>query len=114
MLMISEVLNSISTACLIVSKESLGITPWIVWAVIGIIGGYMAARLLRPDLSAALFLIVGIAGSLLGGWGYTWIFGSTDEDIYISLLTSAVICGLFLWVLSNIISKSSTENDDNE
>jgi|GEM_PF-610716 len=111
--MLTAILSSLPG--LILCKASLGATPWIVWTVIGIVGGYMAGRLLRPDLSTALYLVVGIVGAIAGGWCYTLIFGVTDEDIYISLLSSAVVCGIFLWVASKMtptdVSGGGSEDD---
>lgn len=83
---------------MVLCEASLGYMPWIVWAIVGIVGGYMAGRLLRPDLSSALYMVVGIAGAILGGWCYTLVFGTTDQDVYVSLLSSVVVCALFLWV----------------
>lgn len=100
--MISDLLTAVSQAgslpAMVICEATLGSVPWIVWTIIGIVGGYMAGRLLRPDLSAALYLVVGIAGAILGGWCYTLVFGTTDQDVYVSMLSSVVVCALFLWV----------------
>lgn len=91
----------------------LELTPsaWIVWAIIGIIGGYTCGRLLTDGPSVLVNLIVGILGSTLGGWLFVRFFGDDDRSIYISLLTSALLCAILLWILYLIFRKRGTERD---
>lgn len=79
----------------------LELTPsaWIVWAIIGIIGGYSCGRLLTDGPSVLVNLIVGILGSTVGGWLFVRYFGDDDRSIYLSLITSALLCVILLWLL---------------
>ena len=40
---------------------------WIVWTIIGIIGGFMVGRLVPKIRSTAFAVCVGICGALIGG-----------------------------------------------
>lgn len=77
------------------------LTPsvWIVWSVIGIIAGYMSWRLLEPVTTMLVDMPVGIVSALASGWAYTRVAGSDDTDIYVSLLVSAAVSGIVLWLL---------------
>ena len=72
---------------------------WIVWSVIGIIAGYMSWRLLEPVTTMLVDMPVGIVSALASGWAYTRVAGSDDTDIYVSLLVSAAVSGIVLWLL---------------
>ena len=69
----------------------MGSTLWMVWTVIGIIGGFMVGRLVGKVRSVALSVCVGICGALLGG-------------------CLSVVCGLFLWILVAASPKSGGDD----
>lgn len=89
-------------------------TLWIVWGVIGIIGGYMGARLLQPDRNMAVPLICSIAGALLGGWAYVAIFGMTEQNGYLSLITSMILCALCLWIYCSAADRMARRRRDED
>ncbi len=89
-------------------------TLWIVWAVIGVIGGYMGAKLLLPHRGILPPVFVSVIGSLLGGWLYVTLFGMTDQNGYVSLITSMILCALFLWVYCAVCDRSAERKRENE
>ena len=89
---------------------TIDITNWIVWAVIGIIGGYMTGRLLtNGGLSRVLNVIFGIIGAVGGGYALSVWFGVNNYGQTISLLGSVVVCALVLWFLNLIFPKKSDD-----
>lgn len=88
-------------------------TTWIVWAVIGIIAGYMTGRLIGGGRRTALNVIVGIVGAVLGGWLFVASVGDSENNQIISLLTSLFVSGVFLWILTIILPKPKSEDDEN-
>ena len=84
---------------------------WVVWTIIGLIGGYMAGRLIPRLRSVAFSVCVGICGAILGGWLFILI-GDTMTMQVLSLVASAVMCGVFLWILSVASPKNSDDDDD--
>lgn len=91
----------------------LELTPsaWIVWAIIGIIGGYSCGRLLTDGPSVLVNLIVGILGSTVGGWLFVRYFGDDDRSIYLSLITSALLCAILLWLLYMVFRKKESDSN---
>ena len=83
----------------------MGATLWIVWAIIGVIGGYMAGKLL-------LDVCVGVCGALLGGWLLVVFLGNNENMQVFSLVTSAVACAILLWALSLILPGKPDDDDD--
>ncbi|MCC8070180.1 MAG: GlsB/YeaQ/YmgE family stress response membrane protein [Bacteroidales bacterium] len=91
---------------------SIGISTWLVWGLIGVIGGYMAGRLIGSGQSmVVLNVVVGIIGAVIGGWVTISYFGQNDQGQTLSLVGSVIICGLLLWVL-NIFVKGRDEPDE--
>ena len=91
----------------------LELTPsaWIVWAIIGIIGGYSCGRLLTDGPSVLVNLFVGILGSTVGGWLFVRFFGDDDRSIYLSLITSALLCAILLWLLYMVFRKKESDSN---
>ena len=90
----------------------MGATLWIVWAIIGVIGGYMAGKLLHTAHSVVLDVCVGVCGALLGGWLLVVFFGNNENMQVFSLVTSAVACAILLWTLSLILPGKPDDDDD--
>lgn len=84
---------------------------WIVWTIIGIVGGFMVGKLVKKVRSTAFAVCVGICGALLGGW-LMLLVGSTATLQAVSLLTAAVGCAIFLWILCVANPKSGGDIDD--
>lgn len=67
---------------------------FIIWIVVGGILGWLASLMMRTDAQQGLFLnvVVGIIGSLLGGWLLSPLFGAgtinADDFSLMSLLVS--------------------------
>ncbi len=83
---------------------------WIVWTIIGIIGGFMVGRLVPKVRSTAFSVCVGICGALLGGW-LLLLIGSTATMQAVSLATAAAGCALFLWIMCLASPKSGDDSD---
>ncbi|MDE6190406.1 MAG: hypothetical protein K2G47_02160 [Muribaculum sp.] len=84
---------------------------WIVWTIIGIVGGFMVGRLVRKVRSTAFAVCVGICGALLGGW-LMLLVGSSATMQAVSLLAAAACCAVFLWIMCAAIPKSGGDSDD--
>ena len=67
----------------------MGATLWIVWAIIGVIGGYMAGKLLHTAHSVVLDVCVGVCGALLGGWLLVVFSGCVCDIAVDSVIDSA-------------------------
>ncbi len=87
------------------------ITTWIVWAVIGIIAGYMTGRLINEGRRTALNVIVGIVGAIAGGWLCVHFFGDSENMQILSLVTALIVSGLLLWILGLV---APVNKDDDE
>lgn len=92
---------------------AIGATDWLVWALIGVIGGYMAGRLLTSGgMALALRVIIGIAAAIGGGYAFLMWFGENDYGQTISLVGSVVVCGIVLWLISLIFRSPDTPEDE--
>lgn len=82
--------------------EAEVLTPsvWIVWVVIGITAGFMTGRLIPDGAPLWLTVVAGIAAACVGGWLFTRIFGCSDTDFYLSLVSSALLSGIVLWIVT--------------
>ena len=57
----------------------IGLTTWLVWALIGAVGGYMCGRLMTSGgVPAAVNVAVGIASAIGGGYAFIRWFGEND------------------------------------
>lgn len=86
---------------------------WIVWTIIGIIGGFMAGRLVPKIRSTAFAVCVGICGALLGGWIFILV-GDSSTMQAVSLGAAAVMCAFFLWILYLVSPRRSDDDEDME
>lgn len=94
-----------------ITTAYIGLTNWLVWALTGTIGGYMAGRLLTSG-GAALWLcvIIGIIAAIGGGYlCMTWS-GGNNYGQTIALVGAVAACGIVLWLLS-IVFKRHSDND---
>jgi len=68
--------------------------------IIGIISGFVAGKIMRGGgFGVIINLLVGIAGSVLGGWVFS-LLGITTSGIIGSLITSVIGAVLLLWIIS--------------
>lgn len=78
------------------------LVTWIVWALIGIVAGYMCSRLLLDGCRSVVCSVAGICGALLGGWSFMTLAdpapGVAFERMEIVSLVVALCCSaLVLW-----------------
>lgn len=75
----------------------------------------MVGRLIPHIRSTALAVCVGICGALLGGFLFIVLLGTGSIDMEVlSLASSAVICALFLWVLSLATRRRHKDDVDDD
>jgi len=84
----------------------------IVWLVIGGVIGWVASLIMRTDAQQGIFLnvIVGIVGSMLGGWFLSPLFGvSTINQSNFSLpgLLVSLLGAVVLLAIVNLIRRGS-------
>lgn len=91
---------------------SLSPSVWIVWIIIGIIGGYMTGQMLPSGAPTWLTLIVGIAAACTGGWLFTHFFGGDDTRIYLSLVISALFTAIAMWITHIIVRHRMSGSDE--
>lgn len=91
-----------------------GASMWIVWAIIGLIGGYMTGRLISRVRSVGLAVCVGICGALLGGFLFIVLCGTAGTMEALSLATAAGMCAIFLWLLVIASPRGSRDDDEYE
>lgn len=89
----------------------MGASLWIAWALIGLIGGFMVGKLIPRIRNLTLALCVSICGALLGGYLFLVFLGTDSINTEVlSLVSSAVVCALFLWVFT--LASPRRNNDD--
>lgn len=81
--------------------QEVGTGTLFVWALIGLIGGYMTGRMrMRGTGYIVISVIVGIIAAVVGGWIYVSLFGGDEQNEYISLIASVAVCCIGLWIFS--------------
>ena len=70
---------------------------FIVWIVMGAVIGWLASLIMNTNQGFILDVVVGIVGSLLGGWLLTPLFGIPSE------LTTLSIPSLLIALLGAVI-----------
>lgn len=88
------------------NEVSLTFTIWLSWGLVGLIMGYMVARLTKPKGLLWANVLVGILAAIGGGWCLVYLFGATEKMVYASLLVALGVSVLFLWILSKLKGKS--------
>ena len=75
---------------------------FLLFIFIGAFAGFLAAKIFKGKSSGFVVnLVVGIIGSIVGGWIFKALDIFTDGGSFmISLITSTVGAILFLWILS--------------
>ncbi|HWG58260.1 MAG TPA: GlsB/YeaQ/YmgE family stress response membrane protein [Candidatus Acidoferrales bacterium] len=73
---------------------------WLVWTiVIGILAGWIAGRLMKGrDMGLLMDLVVGIVGSVLGGWLFA-IVGLAAYGLIARLIMAIVGAVFLLWLV---------------
>ena len=79
-----------------------GIISFIGWLIIGAIIGWIAGKLwVGHGFGLLGNVLVGIAGSFIGGFLFGWIFGTTGIGGWISAILGAVV----LLIIAGLIKK---------
>lgn len=64
---------------------------WIIWIILGILAGFVAGKLFSGHGHGLIVnLILGIAGSLLGGWLFSLLGGSVTDAFSLKAFLVAV------------------------
>lgn len=67
------------------------LTTLLVWALIGLIAGFIAEMVTKGNQSWGMNIVVGILGAILGGWLSTLLTGRGVEGLDpVSLLIAAI------------------------
>lgn len=82
-------------------STAIGASTYLVWALIGLIGGYMNGRMRQLGGGYTFIsVVVGIVAAMAGGWLYIVLFGPGGQNPYISLISSVAVCAIGLLILS--------------
>ncbi|MCI9607762.1 MAG: hypothetical protein HFJ94_06275 [Muribaculaceae bacterium] len=92
---------------------AIGASTWLVWALIGIIAGYMAGKLLyNRGVPVFAALCVGILSAVGGGYAFIRWFGQNDYGQTISLVGAAVVAAIVLWCLYFIFGRKPQDGEE--
>ncbi|MCM1484120.1 MAG: hypothetical protein NC043_07270 [Muribaculaceae bacterium] len=95
--------------------EQVGISTVLVWALIGLIGGYMTGRMRQRGAGyTVLAVVVGIVAAVAGGWIYIALFGAGGQNPYISLIISVAVCAIGLWLFSFMSRRRKLPDDTDD
>lgn len=76
---------------------------WIVWIVIGLVAGWVAERLTASRHGLITNLIVGLIGSVIGGWIVNGLGFAYDETRFWPSLGVSVLGAIVLLVVLNLV-----------
>lgn len=80
---------------------------WLGWIIIGAIAGWLAGKLMRGGGFGLLVnILVGIAGSVIGGRVFGLLGMSVGSGVIPSFVTALIGAVLLLWIIS-LFKKSS-------
>ena len=78
----------------------IGTSIWLVWALIGLIGGFMTGRFKGAGGGFTLLaVIIGIVGAIGGGVLFAALAGVDEQMQYASLIAAVAVASLLLWIL---------------
>ena len=76
----------------------------IIWLIIGGIVGWLAGMIMRDNQGILLNIVVGIIGSVIGGW----LFGAGINDVItINTFIYSLIGAIILLAIVNLIRRGS-------
>lgn len=83
---------------------------FIIWLVVGGLIGWVASKIMNTDAQQGIFLniVVGIVGSMLGGWLVAPLLGSAtvnQNDFSIMGLLSSLIGAVILLAIVNLVRR---------
>ena len=84
----------------------------IIWLVVGGLIGWVASMIMRTDAQQGMFLnvVVGIIGSMLGGWFVAPLLGAgtvNQNDFSIRGLAASLIGAVILLAIVNLVRRGS-------
>jgi len=89
---------------LVMEPERIGLLIWLVWAVIGIVGGVVASRYMGPR-TAVFCIVIGVVASVLGGYLSTcFIGGGAVQMFLLSVLGAVFSAAVVLWIVMSMTS----------
>jgi uncharacterized membrane protein YeaQ/YmgE (transglycosylase-associated protein family) len=79
---------------------AINLAPLLYWAIVGLIAGWLAGKVMKGGgYGAALDIVIGIVGAILGGWIFGRLggfpFGGTIGTIVVAFAGSVI----FLWLV---------------
>ena len=85
---------------------------FIIWLVVGGLIGWVASMIMRTDAQQGVFLnvVVGIVGSMLGGWLIAPLLGTgtiNQNDFSVAGLLSSLIGAVILLAIVNLFRRGS-------
>ena len=85
---------------------------FIIWLVVGGLIGWVASMIMRTDAQQGVILnvVVGIVGSMLGGWYIAPLLGSgtvNSNDFSVMGLVSSLIGAVILLAIVNLFRRGS-------
>lgn len=80
------------------------------WVLVGIIGGVITALINGGRRMIVYDIIIGILGSIAGGWGSAIVVGDNSQYLYIiTVLTGLFVAALALWLFNALLIRSMTK-----
>lgn len=96
---------------LLASLASVGTSIWLVWGLVGLIGGFMTGRFKGAgSVFTLLAVIIGIAGAVGAGALFAALAGVDDRMQYASLIASVAGAALLLWILWLCVRRPRTDD----
>ncbi|GAC1502587.1 MAG: GlsB/YeaQ/YmgE family stress response membrane protein [Steroidobacteraceae bacterium] len=85
---------------------------FIIWLIVGGLIGWIASMIMRTDAQQGMILniVVGIVGSMLGGWFVAPLLGSAtinQNDFSIRGLLASLIGAIILLAIVNLVRRGS-------
>ena len=85
---------------------------FIIWLVVGGIIGWVASMIMRTDAQQGMILnvVVGIVGSMIGGWLIAPLLGSgtvNQNDFSVRGLVASLIGAVILLAIVNVVRRGS-------
>ena len=85
---------------------------FIIWLVVGGIIGWVASMIMRTDAQQGMILnvVVGIVGSMIGGWLIAPLLGSgtvNQNDFSVRWLVASLIGAVILLAIVNVVRRGS-------
>ncbi len=84
----------------------------LIWAVVGIIGGWLGKMVVKGEGPGGLMgdLIVGVIGGILGGWIFNWFGHAGVTGINLGSIVVAFIGAVVLLLIVRMLTGSRTSS----